>query len=88
MYICVNDIDFDSVLTICKLDFGIVLKVVFCFMSYPVISCLTKKTKQHQVQELVIIFIFWGFNTSFNNMSAISWWQVLFVEEAGVINLL
>ena len=26
----------------------------------------------------------WGFNTAFNNISVISWWSVLLVEETGV----
>jgi hypothetical protein len=27
---------------------------------------------------------FMGFNATFNNISVISWWPVLFVEETGV----
>jgi len=29
-------------------------------------------------------FDFWCFNATFSNVSAISWWPVLVVEEAGV----
>jgi hypothetical protein len=34
--------------------------------------------------DLILIFDFWCFNTTFNNISAISWRPVLVVEEAGV----
>jgi hypothetical protein len=48
------------------------------------IKCLVDSFLMSLVLQKWFDFDFWCFNATFNNISAISWWPVLVVEEAGV----
>jgi len=54
---------------------------MFCFMPLSAIFSLKMRIKFKSRGWLVGIIVF---NVTFNNISAISWWLVLLVEETGV----
>jgi hypothetical protein len=44
----------------------------------------TPSKQKQQTGQTLVVCLFMVFNTTFNNISVISWWSVLLVEETGI----
>ena len=44
----------------------------------------TPSNQKQQTGQTLVVCLFMGLNITFNNISVISWWSVLLVEETGI----
>jgi hypothetical protein len=55
-----------------------------CKQSFPSICFVGEQQHERFVSLYINFLLIFGFNATFSNISAISWWPVLVVDEAGV----